>query len=1467
MTKKLLAALLAFVMMISALPAQGLVTAAASDAAAGTPALSDAAIVSGSSISTPPLAKNTIRAAYEKTKIHKLVYEVTAENLAENTKIDAVRSGWATDTVTLNHTETGTQELTIMDQADIDGMINMGFVYDHTEEVQGDDGNPKTEYSLTTEGASVTVHKMVVNDTYEIPLSITLNSSSKDLKNIWSGLSDNEILYEGSNSYFAFDSAAADQGLICFYTKASQEAPDTPSEAYKAVQIQKLAYGFQASGISKETNFEMVADPGYTRKTEKLDNNMSDMTFSFDSPMDGIINFGYLYDDVDSGNNNILSDTNVSMQIQKIIVNDTYEVSLNETLSSNTTNSLVNIYWPTDRPDGDKIYTGDGCYFAYDAAANLFKFYIKSDGLPDTPQINTETPSMQYVKAMGSGWNLGNSLESINSNLDEPDKLEESWSNPVVTRELLHSVKEKGFSNVRIPLTFYRRYTVNENAGENEYKYVINQSYLDRAKEVIGWALDEGFYVMTNIHHDSWLWLSKWDGDPASEEYRMYKDFWGQLADAFQDTSDKLCFETINEYEPGDKSDENNSKNPATQKKVMDINKAAYDVIRASGGNNATRMIVMPSFLHNHKTENSSVLSNFIKGLNDDNIIATVHYYSEWVYASNIGRTGFDEELFDGQPGFTPRKSVDEFMEELRKQFLCDGIGVIVSEYGVLGYDTGDNCMQIGEELKYYDYMNQAARENNVCLMFWDNGSAISRYDYHWKYARVGDVLEKTMTDRISYATELDTIYLNGPASQDIQIPLTLNGKQFTGIAGLTEGSEYTYTDAVLTLSKDYVNGLLENAGGYGTLKDLAISFDNGYVWHEYLVYYGTPQYQEAAGTKELIEIPFIYNGSQIRRISTYQAAGRVGPRCAWWNWLYYGKEFKVDESGQTLSFTNEFFSDESVKDGLLKAIVEFYDGQFLNVYMNIEGDIVTCTPQAADGPIDLDCAKLVILYAGETEIPSQYVTAPEGYTITGIYTDDTTNMVTLSGWPVVMTFDTKAHENTAGLSFWLRYMDLEKRCDITFGIKDAPGVNPMSLETGNSAKITVTNLTEDASCTYGLSDTSIADVAADGTVTAKKAGTAKIRVTVTQYGRTDTFEADLTVTGDKQEDNNGDSNSGNGNDSSGNGNSGNGSSGNGNSGSGSSGNGSYGYGGSGFGSGSNSGTPAGNGSNTDGSGSKPDASETPGSPDGSGSGNQAGNGSQPGSGSQNDAGHQPDPAKTGTIIKDSMVKGTFQVTKSDSASPEVSYTGLKNASSAIIPATITDADGTVYRVTSIAKNAFKGNQKLKIVKIGSNITSIGAHAFQGCKKLTKLVFSRNITKIGSHAFQNCTNLTSVQIPGNVKTIEAGTFSGCTKLKTATIAGSVTAIKDQAFYNCKKLTKLTVPGKVASIGKQAFYNCKSLKTITIRTTKLTSKTIGKQAFKGISKKTIIRVPKSKKNAYQKLLQAKGLNVKVKIKAF
>ena len=55
---------------------------------------------------------------------------------------------------------------------------------------------------------------------------------------------------------------------------------------------------------------------------------------------------------------------------------------------------------------------------------------------------------------------------------------------------------------------------------------------------------------MTNIHHDSWTWMKHWDGQKTSEEYLMFCDFWKQLAETFKDIGDKLCFETMNEYDP-----------------------------------------------------------------------------------------------------------------------------------------------------------------------------------------------------------------------------------------------------------------------------------------------------------------------------------------------------------------------------------------------------------------------------------------------------------------------------------------------------------------------------------------------------------------------------------------------------------------------------------------------------------------------------------------------------------------------------------------------------------------------------------------------------------------------------------------------------------------------------------------------------------------------------------------------------
>lgn len=93
----------------------------------------------------------------------------------------------------------------------------------------------------------------------------------------------------------------------------------------------------------------------------------------------------------------------------------------------------------------------------------------------------------------------------------------------------------------------------------------------------------------------------------------------------------------------------------------------------------------------------------------------------------------------------------------------------------------------------------------------------------------------------------------------------------------------------------------------------------------------------------------------------------------------------------------------------------------------------------------------------------------------------------------------------------------------------------------------------------------------------------------------------------------------------------------------------------------------------------------------------------------------------------------------------------------------------------------------------------------------------------------------------------------------------VTAISAKAFANDQNIKKVTIGSNVKNIGKQAFAGCKNLKTITIKTTKLTGKTVGSKAFSGISKKATVKVPKKKYAAYKKLIQAKGAAKTVKFK--
>ena len=140
--------------------------------------------------------------------------------------------------------------------------------------------------------------------------------------------------------------------------------------------------------------------------------------------------------------------------------------------------------------------------------------------------------------------------------------------------------------------------------------------------------------------------------------------------------------------------------------------------------------------------------------------------------------------------------------------------------------------------------------------------------------------------------------------------------------------------------------------------------------------------------------------------------------------------------------------------------------------------------------------------------------------------------------------------------------------------------------------------------------------------------------------------------------------------------------------------------------------------------------------------------------------------------------------------------------------------------------------------------------------------------KVDNKATSKITIPSAVSMDGvkfKVTDISDNAFNGCKKLKSVTIGKSVTTIGNKAFSKCTSLKKITIPAGVAKIGKKAFYGCKKLKTITIKSKKLNSKSVGAQAFKGLYKKAVIKVPKKQKKAYTKWLKKKGITKKMKIK--
>ena len=534
----------------------------------------------------------------------------------------------------------------------------------------------------------------------------------------------------------------------------------------------------------------------------------------------------------------------------------------------------------------------------------------------------TPTPSQDYALKMEPGWNLGNTFDGFDTN---GDRGEESWGNPKVTKELIQSIKAEGFNSIRIPFTALMR------IGEGP-DYTIDPVFLERYAEVVNWALDEGLYVMINLHHDSWNWAKNIGSDDGSA-LEQYKAIWRQLAEYFKDYPDKVCFESLNEPQFNGTEEEQIAIN-------NQVNQVFYDIARNSGGKNTSRMLVLPTLYTNDSQERCTSLYNAIKALNDPHIIATFHYYGPWTFSVNIaGQTTFND---------TVKNEINGAFDRVFNTFVSQGIGVICGEYGLLGFDTSLDTIEKGEVLKYMEYLGYYAKQKEVTMMLWDNGQHFNRYDYTWSNPSMINMIKTSLENRSSY-TESDRIFIKkGTGVSEVTEKLSLNGNTLISIhdgnGPLVLDQDYTIstlTDDTVTLKASYLEGVLTNT--YGENAALTFKFSQGEDWKVFIHGYDRATMAPAQDTTDSLTIPVNYNGDLVSTMEAlYEDGTAAGPQ-NWTTYKEFGKTFKPNYTDQTLTITSDFFAETN--NGQVTLKVHFLSGEVVTYTIVKSENTVTGTP------------------------------------------------------------------------------------------------------------------------------------------------------------------------------------------------------------------------------------------------------------------------------------------------------------------------------------------------------------------------------------------------------------------------------------------------------------------------------------------------------------------------------------------
>ena len=338
--------------------------------------------------------------------------------------------------------------------------------------------------------------------------------------------------------------------------------------------------------------------------------------------------------------------------------------------------------------------------------------------------------AQQTAKNMGIGLNLGNTMEAYDAadcekitfewipvvGSNTPRDYETCWGAVETTQEAIDGIKAEGFDTVRIPVFW-------GNMMKNDGTYTIDPDYIARVAEIVGYCQNADLYAVINIHHFDEFIIRR---NSTEECKKIFTNLWTQIAEYFKDYPYTVVFEGYNEYLGGSQFNEKGELKDPPKKDAYEmtntLNQAFVDAVRATGGKNAERVLIVSGYWTNIDNTTSP---EFVMPTDtvSDRLMVSVHYVDNVMYW--INKIGGEDWI----------NYTDAQIELLNKAFTEKNIPVFMGEtsagYPASNFDSNAIYTDSSECVKI---ILDKLTDNGFVPVIWDvNDGFYSRTEYRIK--------------------------------------------------------------------------------------------------------------------------------------------------------------------------------------------------------------------------------------------------------------------------------------------------------------------------------------------------------------------------------------------------------------------------------------------------------------------------------------------------------------------------------------------------------------------------------------------------------------------------------------------------------------------------------------------------------------------------------------------------------------